>query len=282
MVVVPSLRNAVLCISCVALARAQTIRSIGDMTLQSYDLGRHRIPSWSSEALVVIDNDRTVSPIVRLFDREGRESQPFAISVPGANTVGLRSVAHGPDGMLVFVGFAIDEDSGNDKARVADFLGIVSADRSKQVVVRTNPYVPRAVVIAPDKTIWTAGQEKTDDAKRDPGAVRHYDTQGKEIGSFIPQSSVHVGASKLEDNLAFGDGHLGWYPAFGTVYFEIFPDGVVRQFPALSSSGAYQFITKLAITNSGLTFISNWAVIGNARISVETSCSRATHSTTPF
>jgi hypothetical protein len=262
MVLASLLRNAVsLCIICIVAARAQSIEPIGNMTLESYDLGRHRVPSWSDQSLVVIDNNRTISPIVHVFDQEGRESQTLAVSVPGASTVGLRSVTYGHDGRLVYVGFAIDQESGEGKARVADFLGIVSADRTKELVIRTNPYVPRAVVIAPDKTIWTVGQEKNPDIKRDPGVIRHYDAEGKEIGSFVPQSTVRGEGNTLEDNLAFGNGHLGWYPAFGNTYFEVFANGVVRQVPGIALTSSYGFISKLAITDNGLTFVSQWRIV---------------------
>ena len=112
---------------------------------------------------------------------------------------------YGPDGAFAFsfapphggltVSVAVDTDG--TVAAAVGFMppdygpGVAVLDRTGalQTYVATRPYSPTQVCFAPDHSIWTIGNAR---AKETPDyfVLHHYSREGKELGAFLPRSTL--------------------------------------------------------------------------------------------
>jgi hypothetical protein len=123
----------------------------------------------------------------------------------------------------------------------------------------THPYAPTQICFAPDHSIWAIGNVRTEETP-DYFVLRHYSREGKELGAFLPRSTlekaeigepamVHVGAWSLR---AAND-RIGAYLDYGNhkerMWVEVgldgkqlgrwkFPDGFDGSPSAFTRSGA--------------------------------------------
>lgn len=227
---------------------------IGDITLRhTFD----SIPRWSGGALVAIEKNPSALPVIRVFDQEGRQAAEIAVKIPGADWIDVRSAAQGVRGTIAICGSAKDSE-----ARVAGFLALASADGKIQSLIRTEPYVPTAVTISQDGTIWTKGAEfepvKRTPAKTDNGILRHFDASGTLLAKFLPQSSLSRRELFLGiDQLVSNSSRVGWYMGRGAItYFEVFHDQIER-YPAVEVENVegQEFISGLTITDDNRVFV---------------------------
>jgi len=154
-------------------------------------------PRWSGGALVLHEGHLTANPVIRTFDRQGRELEPpYVVSIPEARSIHIFSLARGLDGTMALCGVAIDRDG-----RMSSFFASVSSSRDSIQITRASPFTPYLVAVASDGTLWAVGIELINgvepNASRDAGVIRHFDKSGKEIGSFVPRSSIES-ASMVE------------------------------------------------------------------------------------
>jgi hypothetical protein len=246
---------------------AGSLTADGNLSLSGFDLskGTIPIPKWSNGAVIAIEGQTTLSPVVHVFDAEGNYVRSAPFSLDGANWLLVRGYSYGPDGSIALCGQAKDA-----RGRVGHFLAILPPDPSAPAkVVRTFPYSPASLAIAPDGTIWTMGVEYDPAAGKRLGravrpqatVIRHFDRQANQIGGFITEASVapldpprptlNGGLS----NLAASRDRVGWYQGGGKSYFEITSDGTVHTYPSLAL-GPGEDINGLAITENGAAFIS--------------------------
>ena len=239
-----------------SIASGGSLIATGDMTPLSYDERGKQVPRWSGDALASIED----TGLVHFFDATGREVGTVFPAIPGASETHVRAAAHHPSGAAALCGVSLDS-----AGRAGNFLALVSAGGATSIV-RTNPYSVVTIAIAPDGTIWTAGGEaepKPTPVRHatDAGVIRHFDTSGKLLGSFIPQSSVPWPALHLGFmNLAVSATRAGWFPGTGK-YYEISFDGTVQQYPAVPSSppglqARLVSVAGLALTDAGDVFAS--------------------------
>jgi hypothetical protein len=155
---------------------------------------------------------------------------------------------------------AICGSASDSAGHAAGFFAVASADGKLETIVRTEPYVPTAVSIAPDGSIWTKGAEfvpvKRTAAKTDRGVIRHFDRTGKFLGDFLPQSSLSRAQLFLGiDQLASNSKRIGWYQGQGAAgYFEVVRDRVDR-YPIVNLAADEE-----GAQISGLTVLENDAV----------------------
>src|SRR5581483_3394309 len=138
-------------------------------------------------------------------------------------------------GTIFLCGTAYDRE-GSDAA----FLASISPSNEGVNVVRTAPYTPYHLALAPDGTVWTVGIEMDNfvepAASRDKDVVRHFDRTGKLLASFVPRSTFESHSSIIYGYLAATIDRLGWYTGleFGpSEYIEISRDGVVSRFSSI-------------------------------------------------
>jgi len=206
---------------------------------------------------VALEDFSSARPIVRLFDSSGQRTGVIPVSIPEADWIGVRAVAHGLNGVTAICGYAKDRD-----AHAAGFFALALNDGKMERIVRTEPYWPSAVTIAPDGSIWTEGAEfegtKKTFSKTDNGILRHFDPSGHLIGSFLPQSSL----SRDEmfrgiDQMASNARRVGWYVGRGAkAYFEVVKDRLETYPPLAQDESRHERISGLAITNNDHVFIS--------------------------
>jgi len=211
-----------------------------------------RIAVWSGGALVFVQDRYSAAPIFRILDRNGTQVSDFRFSIPGAALINIydNSVARGSDGALAIVGTAYSDDS-----RGGMFVAWVSPDGQQQTIIRTSPFLPHAVTLASDGTIWVAGQEGRDTTRP---LIRRYDKTGKLLGSFIPWSRLgtdpHTLPFVLSVLLPLQDGVL-WYAPRAHTYFEFSSDGsVIERFK--SAPHPEHDLTFVAVCGDGGVFAS--------------------------
>jgi hypothetical protein len=175
---------------------------------------------WSGDALVTVEGFSSPAPVIQIYDRSGSKIQRIVVQVPESQWTILTNggFTRSQDGWVALAGVAHGKDN-----KAATFLAVISPDASKQVLVRTDSYVPSAVVFSSDGTIWTAG--KTLDATDYP-IIRRFDKSGTLLGTALwrsrfPRPDIFGGESYL---VASGD-RVGWFSPGARAYVEFSPDG---------------------------------------------------------
>jgi hypothetical protein len=222
----------------------------------TYDTGTasHK-PRWSVGGLVDVQ-DGIATPVIRSFDRLGSDIGSVSFSVPGASKILLNDYSRDSDGTIFLGGNAFDQEGRN-----AGFLASISPSNESVKVVRTAPYTPYHLALAPDGTVWTAGIEMDNfvepAANRDKDVIRHFDRSGKLLASFIPRSTLESPNSVIYGYLAATKDRLGWYVGleFGpSEYVEISRDGLVNRFPSIQLTNNER-VTGMAVTDNAGTFV---------------------------
>src|SRR5262249_9005861 len=158
----------------------------------------------------------------------------------------------------------------DNAGHASNFVGWVYPAGYEAQVVRTSPYVPMSVTVAPDGTVWTAGIEeriprpKAATSLRQllkPEALvfRRFDGSGKMIGGFVPQSEIQEPISIWSNSGVFGSAGKGifWYSSKEGSAIEISVDGVVTRFSGLSLTDGEREEGGVALTQDGNVFISS-------------------------
>jgi hypothetical protein len=129
------------------------------------------------------------APSFFTLDREGRFVSSVTADLPAAAHVGFHDSDRASDGSIVFSGAAWSSE-----AQVASFIVWISPHGKTARIVSTSPYFAYSLAIAPDGSVWTLGLELVDHRAVHPslnpadGVLRNYDSSGKVIGTFWPQS----------------------------------------------------------------------------------------------
>lgn len=184
---------------------------------------------WRSGAVLVVEDNRSDEPLIRRIGRDG-ELERFRFSVPGWRMLILRGIAEAADGTVVVLGKAVRGD--ND---FPSFMALIRPDRQGQSVKDLSPYEPQAVTVAPDGTIWTAGQVRDGDSIGQENVLRRFDAKGEVVGSRkIPvnrvwQSRVKGYKWRLRDGtggslLTASKDKVGWL-TYESVYLEFTFEG---------------------------------------------------------
>lgn len=260
---------AVMAVPIAAYAQPSAVSDSGTMTVPFVFDGK-RPPVWGGGALVVADGPVVSPNIFMAFNRDGRQVFDAGFSIPGASKTTIDGFARGADGTVALCGQSYASDG-----RGAPFIALISADGDSQQVIRTEPYMPVVVAVAPDGTLWTVGLELNFDThsekgvNREAGVLRHYDRNGKSLGAFIPRSIIKdTSHLTLQGSmLAATADRVGWlhYDVTGRApgaYVEVSRDGKVSSYPLPQPQGDqpnFLYLCGMAITDSGDVF----AVVGN-------------------
>ena len=192
----------------------------------------HMTAVWSEGALVFVTNRFSDSPRLEVFDRSGRARSSTPITIPGASRINIydNSFAHGADGSLAVVGTAF-----SDNNQGSAFLAIISANGSKQTLVRLSPFFPNSVAIARDGITWVAGHQWEEGKPRDHGQnlIRRYDKDGKMLDSLVTWASVsdkpHALAPDQASILVSNKDRVIWFSPNTQSYFEFALDGKITK-----------------------------------------------------
>jgi hypothetical protein len=177
------------------------------------------VPIWSGYGLIGVRSNRTLDPTVWASSSAGIEDLQFTI--PGAGQLIIWSVAASKDHTITIAGTAVGDSQGSG------FIGIIPLDRSKKLIVRTTPYTPKSITIAPNGVIWTVGWDK-EDGKQVFNVLKRFSPSGALLSSRhmtvkpIPGGSIDD-VSHGSRLLSSGD-RVGWLTAAGQ-YVEFSLDG---------------------------------------------------------
>jgi hypothetical protein len=199
-----------------------------------FNVVSHAFAEWQRGSFVFVSDRFSSTPVLQFFDKNGQPTSTYSFSIPKAGLIQLydNSIAIGPNGSLAITGTAFSDDS-----REGRFLALVSPDRQEQTVIRISPFNPRAVAIATDGTVWLAGDQtkpRYETQDHSQLLIRHYDTTGKLLGTFISWSDVQSESRTLPPTsysilFSLKDG-MGWYSPRSGSYMELSSNGsVVRR-----------------------------------------------------
>jgi hypothetical protein len=112
------------------------------------------VGNWSGGAIIQVENSRSSAPVVQAFDRDGQKIAEFTLTIPGASLIQVHSgqFVRGADGSFAVAGHAYTTDS-----RGTAFAAWISADGSRQTVIRMSPYLVSSIAMAPDGAIVNTG-----------------------------------------------------------------------------------------------------------------------------
>ncbi len=238
------------------------VRQGGTDKINSIDEQLSRRMKWSHGAYLFMDEVGGQPPAFYTLDRNGTWTDTAHFQNPEPTQFAVFSYDREADGTIVF--------SGQTEAAprvVSPFLAWTSADGQTQRMMRTEPYFPYRVSVAPDGTIWTLGYEMVNLDLRDPAVnkeahvLRHFDRAGNLIGSAFPQSQFDRDQRfRLTDGFfAASQDRLGWYgPRDGKATYTEISLGTMtmKEYSGISSNPSkFGFADSLAITDSGIASV---------------------------
>jgi hypothetical protein len=230
------------------------------------------VPAWGGNALLVAEGSVAEPSSFVAYDRKGAVVFSAGFSVEGAAHANVYSFARGADGTAGICGLAFDREG-----RRAPFISWISADGSTQKIIRTEPYVPELITVAPDGTLWTVGYELNPDllessgVDRHAGVLRHWDRAGKQLAAWIPRSSLSTFLYLNPTNgfLSAGKERVGWLrflPAQNEgAYVEALPGGTIVEYPLpalplLSGGRSAVAYGGLALTDAEDVYVTAWDI----------------------
>lgn len=246
----------------VAIGQAPRLVLAGHSLTISEPMEGRRGAIWSGGSLVVPEGPLGEENAFRAYDGNGQVVFNSTFTAPGADHTYVRGFSRGPDGIVAVCGLAMNEGSANP------FLATISADGVSQQIVRTGPYVPNVVSVAPDGTFWTVGRELDADLSEktgvnlEAGVLRHFDRSGNSLGAFVPRSSISDTTTLASGSSFLVTSHdrVGWLrftPAGQATYVEIENGSQTSTYPMPIPPGSQVFleVNGLAMTDDGGVFV---------------------------
>lgn len=245
------------------VAGIRLLRIGGTENINAIDEQLHRGMKWSHGAYLVMDKIAGQPPAFYSLDRSGIWTNTAHFQNSELTQFGVFSYDRESDGTIVFSG-----ETWIAPGVASPFLAWTSADGHTQRMVRTEPYFPYEVSVAPDGTIWTLGFEMVNLNPKDPAVnkeahvLRHFDRAGNLIGSAFPQSQFdRYQRTRLDQGLlAASRDRLGWYGPREqpeATYTEISLDTMTMKEYSGSAGNASKrhFAEGLALTEGGIASI---------------------------
>jgi len=182
--------------------------------------GRYEIPApiWSGDRLIGLELNDTSTPIFWTIDRNGRKEE-IQFSIPDAARITIWNLTASTGGTIVAGGTAVSNQS-----QGAGFLSIIPPDRGSKIIVRTRPYVPRALVVDPNNVIWSAGSDIQSNLPI-YNVLKRYDKFGNEISSIHMDVKGRIGPdASYASKLRCSNDRVGWLTG-ASEYLEFGLDG---------------------------------------------------------
>ncbi|HTU43570.1 MAG TPA: hypothetical protein VMF91_00810 [Bryobacteraceae bacterium] len=203
-------------------------------------------------------------PTFYTLDREGQLISEATPVMPESGYVSVSSCDRRDDNSIVFIGQAWSAHG-----QPASLIGLISADGTTERIIRTAPYHPYMLSIAPDGTFWTLGLEMVDRDISAPGldpkagVLRHFDRSGKLLGASGPQSQfvkLYTTGRLDYGYLSSVNNRIGWYAprsGAGGQYVEMDLDSMTpRTYPGLPELPELGLVVCFRLTESGNAFLS--------------------------
>lgn len=244
--------------------QSASLAASGESVTFPVSLEGKRSAAWGGDSLLVPVGALGEETDFQVYDVRGKLAANIPFSIPDADHTYVYDFARGVDGTLAICGLSFQRDG-----RGGPFLAIISSDGLSQHIVRTAPYAPNVVGVAPDGTLWTVGREVNERLSEksgvnlDAAVLRHFDRSGKSLGAFVARSSIEDPTMVGTNNsyLAISSDRVGWLRSMVDgkgAYVEVSAQGGVASYPLPErpQAGAYVEINGLAMTDAGEVFTS--------------------------
>lgn len=139
--------------SVISLGQSATLVPTGRTLTIPEPMEGRRGAIWSGGSFVVPAGPLGEENSFRAYDRNGRVVFNSTFTVPEADHTYVRGFSRGADGSVALCGLAFRNDG-----RGAPFLATISADGVSQQIIRTGPYVPNVMSVAPDGTFCSSSR----------------------------------------------------------------------------------------------------------------------------
>jgi hypothetical protein len=177
-------------------------------------MGHKILPRWAGKYYVEVQDIESKAPLFNLTDSAGHNER-VVFQLPDTPYIYALGYNVGTDGSIAVIGNA-PEGKNSD----AEFIAWISPDRKRQTVVQAYPFVPEAVAVAADGTIWSVISGNV---------IRRYDTSGKLLSSLAvvglrcPPPDTPGDASR-NSRLEASQDRVGWFTS-ADQYLEFSLDG---------------------------------------------------------
>lgn len=228
----------------------------GEIILSDFDC-TYGILKWVHGAFVY-RLSLNIAPTFLVLNAQGERMSSFTPNIPGAVRVFANDFDRASDGSVVFSGSYYSE------GQHLPFISWISADGQISRIVRTAPYFPYGLSIAPDGSVWTSGFEMIDGdinapgVNPDAGVVRHFDSSGKLIDSLGNRRDFKTDRLTHGRLVATQD-RIGWYgPGLDGVsqYVEVLlPAMMLQTYPGLPSESPAGVLERFVLTDAGKPFL---------------------------
>jgi hypothetical protein len=176
-------------------------------------------PTWAGKFLVQVQDRESKSPSFELADHEGNKER-VVFQLPDTAYIEALRYNVGTDGSIVAIGTALRGKNGG-----ACFIAWIAPDRKRQTVIQAAPFVPVAVAMAADGTIWSIGTLFDDDKMKTMAnnVMQRYDTSGRLLTSLtlteLRSPREWPGDATEFSYLQASQDRVGWFTS-GDQYLE--------------------------------------------------------------
>jgi hypothetical protein len=238
---------------CLHSAGASAVLTATAASNVNYDFSGRTIPKWSGGDLLALDYQSTASPVIRVFGRDGREILAVSLTVPQATTIVVAGFGRGSSGLIVACGRAID-----GQGRQNAFLALLTPESGSQRLIALNDYYAERVAAAPDGTVWTFWHGVGDQFTT-PDTLRHFDSNGKMIGSVLPGSTFSSRPALVDphNELAVSANRVALFAASDSRYIELSLDGSIETDVRITPLAKGEKVTGFALTDTDHVFITS-------------------------
>jgi len=174
---------------------------------------------WSHGSFLSVSKIDAAASMFTIANSSGVITSKFNFSLPDASRLWIHDFDLDSSGAVVFCG-QCDSAGG----QLAPFIAIKSPQAEGFEVIRTAPFVPSLLSVAPDGTFYVAGREFSNPNGH---VIRHLTRTGSPIASMFPASQFQTVPQRMESGYLVATARrIGWYsPIDGeAVYVEMSPD----------------------------------------------------------
>jgi hypothetical protein len=255
------------------------MKVVGELKIPSYQIFESdpasRPPSWSGDGLITFEHNKSLTPVIHVFDASGVDS-PIVLNIDRADMVYLKHAVRGADGTVAVGGRAYSSKykgtGWNPDGFYTGFISWITPDHQSTTTIRLPSfYSPALVALAPDGTVWTKGWEASHiegyGAVLDAPIMRHFDRTGKMIGSALLPKFLSP-SSKLTYTDDFGymvssATRIGWMQNNSSYYEFSFDGQDVVEYPPLPIPPKVSILLGLALLDDGKVFASTSVFTGS-------------------
>ena len=170
---------------------------------------RTLMPQFAAGMLILPHRAGLSDPQFSLYSRDAKLVARVRVDIPEAGRTAVNGITPLRNGS----GFAVSAMAISGSERVG-VLCLLDASGKLRKIVKTDPFTPDLIALAPDGTIWTFGAVDHENDPASPANVLYHFTEAGELmGSALPRNFVWERASGLRvDGIGPACAYVGRQP----------------------------------------------------------------------